>query len=173
MFGNSYCEGHAWDEMAGQAFTKWQCKICGYKGQHHNTAIPTICPECAVITNRCSKCGKLVPLDYEIICTQKNNCNSEIISNYQEYKNFINYIKRFGDMYELDYNKYSEEYFLTKSLAILNIKKFKEHDGILISIDGNTLIYKIKGNISIKSKEGPKVILVEIDKSITNFKIQT
>ena len=60
IFGSSYCDGHNPFKFAGQALTGWTCKICGYEGVHSNTATPTICSECAEITGRCSKCGKLL-----------------------------------------------------------------------------------------------------------------
>jgi len=60
IFGNDYCNGHSPFVEAGQAFTGYTCKICGYEGDHPNTAVPTICSECAKITGRCSNCGKLL-----------------------------------------------------------------------------------------------------------------
>ena len=60
IFGKDYCKGHSFFEPAGQAFTSWTCMICGSKGEHHNTATPTICYACSTATDRCSKCGKLL-----------------------------------------------------------------------------------------------------------------
>ena len=58
-FGTDYCQGHSRLDPVGYAFTDWECEICGYTGREHNTGVPEICGECAVITERCRKCGKV------------------------------------------------------------------------------------------------------------------
>ena len=64
-------------------------------------------------------------LRYKIIKNEYDSYNSKIISNYQEYLDFVDYIdsknKAYGKVYDFDSNKYNEKYFNTKSLAILNI----------------------------------------------------
>lgn len=60
-FGTEYCQGHIRShlEFVGQAFTSWKCEICGYEGRESNTDVPEICSKCAIITERCQKCGKV------------------------------------------------------------------------------------------------------------------
>ena len=44
--------------VAGQAFTKYQCKRCGQLGYYHNTLIPNYCPSCSEEHYICERCGK-------------------------------------------------------------------------------------------------------------------
>lgn len=60
ILGSEVCDGkrgHSF--LAGQAITSWKCKICGYLGTYPDTGVPTICGECARITGRCTKCGRI------------------------------------------------------------------------------------------------------------------
>lgn len=113
--------------------------------------------------------------DYTIIENGYSNYESKIISNYQEYQEFANYIDKeneaYGKIYNFNSNKYDENYFNNKSLAILNIiigngsNKLKNID---ISIIGDTLVCKANidyGN-GITDDINGKLILVEIDKSV-------
>ena len=59
VLGHEYCKGHSIHQTAGDAFTAWTCKICGYSDVNPDTAVPTICTKCAIITGRCQKCGKI------------------------------------------------------------------------------------------------------------------
>lgn len=119
--------------------------------------------------------------DYTIIENGYSNYESKIISNYQEYQEFANYIDKeneaYGKIYNFNSNKYDENYFNNKSLAILNIiigngsNKLKNID---ISIIGDTLVCKANidyGN-GITDDINGKLILVEIDKSVTDFRIE-
>ena len=73
IFGNDYCEEHDSSKYesnvtdvgtnitpVGAAYTKWKCKICGHEDMFNNTGVPVLCAECAEITGRCSRCGKLI-----------------------------------------------------------------------------------------------------------------
>lgn len=42
--------------MAGQAFTDYSCVLCGNDHQHHNTAVPRLCPSCAAANGLCVRC---------------------------------------------------------------------------------------------------------------------
>lgn len=44
--------------VAGQAFTKYVCEVCGQEGFWHNTAVPKICPSCSEAYMLCERCGK-------------------------------------------------------------------------------------------------------------------
>jgi len=59
IFGYDYCMTNHYLEGAGDAFTIWKCKLCGYSDMHPDTNIPEICYDCAENTNRCNECGKL------------------------------------------------------------------------------------------------------------------
>lgn len=122
-------------------------------------------------------------LEYSIIKDGYSSYKSKIISNYQEYIEFVDYIdsqnKAYGKVFKFNSNKYNEQYFKTKSIAIINIitgsgmNKLKSID---FSISNNTLIctvdiHRPKGGAVTDDIKG-KVYLVEIDKSVTNFKIE-
>ena len=110
---------------------------------------------------------------YVVIKDGYSDYESKIISNYQEYMESVNDI----NLKNFNSNKYNEEYFQNKSLAIINIitgnstTKLKNID---LSIVGNILICKV----DITPAASPidditgKLILVEIDKSVTNLKIK-
>lgn len=172
IFGYEYCNGHSLFEVAGQAFTPWSCKICGYHDVHSNTATPTICSECAQITSRCSKCGKLV-IHYKVICRKNGYNYNKIISNYNDYNEFINYIESVSNadnnIFEFNSDTYIEDFFETKSLAIITINNISAIDDINLSINNDELIYEITKNSITKNQKESKIILVEIDKSIKNF----
>lgn len=65
LFGDDYCQNtfnnidDEHTEIAGMAFTSYNCEICNQKYEHPNTATPKICYTCANATNRCEYCGKL------------------------------------------------------------------------------------------------------------------
>lgn len=59
VLGDDYCEGHSLWGLAGDMVTSWTCKICGFSADNPDTEVPTICNECAEITERCVECGKL------------------------------------------------------------------------------------------------------------------
>ena len=53
----AYCE-YLRRGLAGQAFTKWSCRLCQEpQPLHHNTAVPCLCRGCAVAYALCSECG--------------------------------------------------------------------------------------------------------------------
>lgn len=121
-------------------------------------------------------------VEYEVISDGYSDYESKIISDYQQYLELVKYIdsynNAYGNVFNFDSNKYNEQYFDTKSLAILSIatgtsmNKLKSID---ISIRGNTLIC----NADIDYTESDiitmdmcgKVLLVEFDKSVTRFEI--
>lgn len=84
-------------------------------------------------------------LEYSIIKDGYSSYKSKIISNYQEYIEFVDYIdsqnKAYGKVFKFNSNKYNEQYFKTKSIAIINIitgsgmNKLKSID---FSISNNT-----------------------------------
>lgn len=43
--------------FAGQAFTNYQCQICGIEDRHHCTAVPLLCKDCARREGLCVDCG--------------------------------------------------------------------------------------------------------------------
>jgi len=43
--------------VAGQAFTKYDCKNCGETHTHENTAVPRYCRKCAEEHQACRRCG--------------------------------------------------------------------------------------------------------------------
>ena len=100
---------------------------------------------------------------------------------YQEYQEFANYIDKgneaYGKVYNFNSNKYNENYFNNNSLAIINIvtgngsNKLKNID---ISITGDTLVCKanIEYGDGITDDINGKMILIEIDKSVTDFRIE-
>lgn len=124
---------------------------------------------------------KRTDTDYTIIKNSYSSYESKIISNYQEYQEFANYIDKeneaYGKVYNFNSNKYNENYFNNNSLAILNIitgnssNKLKNID---ISIIDNTLVCKanIEYGDGITNDINGKLILVEIDKSVIDFRIE-
>jgi hypothetical protein len=44
--------------LAGQAFTKWSCVLCGEpQPMHHNTNVPRVCQSCADAFDLCVQCS--------------------------------------------------------------------------------------------------------------------
>lgn len=43
--------------MAGQAFTAWECGICGAEKVHHHTGTPVVCAPCSKEHRICVECG--------------------------------------------------------------------------------------------------------------------
>lgn len=118
---------------------------------------------------------------YIIIGNGYSSYESKIISNYTEYVEFVNYMdsqnKAYGKVHDFNSNKYNEKYFDSKSLAIINIvigNGSNVYKNIDISIESNTLICKtkIKQGKGITDDINGKMILIEIDKSVTNFIIE-
>ena len=118
---------------------------------------------------------------YTIIKNGYSSYKSKIISNYQEYQEFADYIDRqnvaYGKVYNFNSNKYNKNYFNNKSLAIINIVTGNGSNilkNIDISIVDNTLVCKPKVDYGdgITADINGKLILIEIDKSVTNFKIE-
>lgn len=121
--------------------------------------------------------------DYTIIKNGYSSYESKIISNYQEYQEFVDYIdsqnKAYGTVYHLNSSKYNEEYFDNKSLAIINIvtgSGMNKLNNIDISIIDNLLICKADINYAtggvVTDNINGKLILVEIDKSVIDFRIE-
>ncbi len=120
-------------------------------------------------------------IKYIVIKDRYSDYESKIISNYQEYIEFVNYInlqnKNYGKVYNFNSEKYDEEYFDNKSLAIINIiigNSSNSLKNIDISVIDNILVCKanIESGNEITDNINGKLILVEIDKSVTEFKIE-
>lgn len=123
-------------------------------------------------------------VDYVVIKDGYSSYKSKIISTYAEYMEFVNYIdsqnKSYGKVYNFNSNKYNEKYFNNKSLAIINIitgSGMNELNNIDISVVGNLLICKVDINYASGIGIGTtdirgKLLLIEIDKSVTDFKIE-
>ena len=120
-------------------------------------------------------------IKYIVIKDGYSDYESKIISNYQEYIEFVNYInlqnKNYGKVYNFNSEKYDEEYFDNKSLAIINIiieNSSNSLKNIDISVIDNILVCKanIESGNGITDNINGKLILVEIDKSVTEFKIE-
>ena len=121
-------------------------------------------------------------IDYVVIKDGYSSYESKIISNYTEYIEFVNYTdlenKTYGKVYDFDSNKYDEKYFDNKSLAIINIitgSSMNKLNNIAISVKGNSLVCKAdikyaKGTVT--DDINGKLLLIEIDKSVTDFKIK-
>lgn len=174
IFGDEYCSGHNRFESAGQALTPWTCKICGYHDVNSNTNVPTICVECANITSRCMECGKL-EIGYKTICKENGYDYNKIISNYEDYTKFVSYTnavnKAHDEIFKYDSSKYNKEFFETKSLAVISIHDISSLDTINLSIDNDTLIYNVLSEFKMKEIQNQsRIILVEIDKNITNLR---
>jgi len=58
-FGNNYCNTNHEVEGGGDAFTEWECKLCGKSATNPDTNVPEICNMCSYITGRCNNCGKI------------------------------------------------------------------------------------------------------------------
>ena len=121
-------------------------------------------------------------IDYVIIENGYSSYDSKIISNYQEYLEFIDYIdsqyKSYGKNNKFDFNKYNKEYFDNKSLAIINIvtgSSMNKLKNIDISVIGNLLICDVDikyANGIVSTDINGKLLLVEINKSVTKLKIK-
>lgn len=59
VFGRDYCDTDHFLEFGGDAFTDWECAICGKNGTNPDTNVPKLCTKCYLLTNRCHECGKL------------------------------------------------------------------------------------------------------------------
>lgn len=46
--------------MSATVMTSYVCKICGLPKQNGDSDIPSMCPKCQEITNRCKECGKKI-----------------------------------------------------------------------------------------------------------------
>lgn len=52
-----YCFYLPDSRLAGQAFTKWQCRYCDHEGSHPNTHTPECCSDCSDELGLCVDCG--------------------------------------------------------------------------------------------------------------------
>ena len=52
-----YCFYLPDSQLAGQAFTQWQCRYCDHVGSHPNTAVPRCCNDCSDELGMCVDCG--------------------------------------------------------------------------------------------------------------------
>jgi hypothetical protein len=52
-----YCFYFRRGGMAGQAFTEWNCAVCGGEQMHPNTACPKVCKDCSKKLELCTQCG--------------------------------------------------------------------------------------------------------------------
>lgn len=105
--------------------------------------------------------------------------DSIILSNIDEYNEFMSDSNGWNNKYKQKISsiKYNENYFKNKSLALISIitgSHMNKFIGVDISTDNNTLIVKpnIETNDTITMKITGKLILVEIDKNITNIEVQ-
>lgn len=105
--------------------------------------------------------------------------DSIILSNIDEYNEFMSDSDGWNNKYKQKISsiKYNENYFKNKSLALISIitgPHMNKFIGVDISTDNNTLIVKpnIEKNDTITMKITGKLILVEIDKNITNIEVQ-
>ena len=121
-------------------------------------------------------------LRYQVIKNGYDSYQSRIISNYQEYWDFIKHIdsenRAYGTVFSFNPNSYNEQYFNKKSLAILNIvtgSGMNKLNSIDIFVSGDTLVCNANIDYStgsmLTADMNGKVILFEINKSIKNFKI--
>ena len=60
IFGYDYCIQDHSIEGGGDALTEWKCEICGKSEINSDTNTPVLCWNCAMKTNRCNMCGKLL-----------------------------------------------------------------------------------------------------------------
>jgi hypothetical protein len=52
------CEYLSRYTIAGHGFTDWKCQVCATpQPAHPNTAVPRVCPGCAVVYGLCASCG--------------------------------------------------------------------------------------------------------------------
>lgn len=105
--------------------------------------------------------------------------DSIILSNIDEYNEFMSDSDGWNNKYKQKISsiKYNENYFKNKSLALISIitgPHMNKFIGVDISTDNNTLIVKpnIEKNDTITMEITGKLILVEIDKNITNIEVQ-
>ena len=102
--------------------------------------------------------------------------DNQIIYDYEQYLSFIDsHNETYGNTNNFNPNKYNQEYFETKSIAILNViigSSANKLRNIEISVNNNKLIC----NVDIKKAYGYvpqdyicKTILVEINKPITEI----
>ena len=100
-----------------------------------------------------------------------------IISNINDYNKFMADSSEWDKKYKqkISYNKYNQKYFENKSLALISIVTGSSSNtfiGVDISTDDNILI--LKPNIEYKGITADitgKLILVEIDKNITQIEV--
>ncbi len=122
-----------------------------------------------------------IDIEYKVIFNGYDDYASGIISNYEEYRDLIEYIdimnERYGVTYDLNPEDYTEGYFDYGSLALISIvtgsgmNKLKNID---VSIYGNTLVCDVDidyNDGTVTDDINGKVLLVEVDKNITNIVI--
>ena len=118
-------------------------------------------------------------INYEIIYHGYTDEETQIISTYKDFKNFINNIYS-NILKETNLNKYTDEYFNTKSIAIINISTGSSDnniDNITLAVKNNqlTCYYDIKypkSRISSNNMMSGLLLLSEIDKSIQNIEMK-
>ena len=122
-------------------------------------------------------------LKYEIIKDGYCDYKSKIISTYQEYLELVDYFttknSHYGTIYNFDSNKYNKYFFEKNSLAIINIvtgSSMNELRNLDLSIQNNILVCDVDIGYAntqfVTADITGKLLLVEIDKSVTNLKIQ-
>lgn len=117
-------------------------------------------------------------INYVIIYDGYVDYESQIISNYQDFIEFINYMGLRGhiretDIENLNINKYNKQYFKNKSLAIVNIytgSSMDKFERAEISIIGNILFCKSCINYTnemlVTTDINSKLLLVETNKLV-------
>lgn len=134
ILGYDYCKTHPLHGWAGTAETPWTCKICGYSDINSNTDAPTLCTECATITGRCSKCGK--------IKSEEQIETEQLKSKLYSKSNKINvaadklaYIKETDNIAFLAPNYDSDKKAYPNKIVITNMKDYSEIDTIKLTND--------------------------------------
>ena len=103
-----------------------------------------------------------------LIKDEYDSIDSEIISTYEEYQEFVEYINQ-SNGYNFNSNRYDSGYFNSKSLAIINI--IGEIKDIEFFTESNKLICNVELEYKVNDMARGHVYLVEIDKDIIDFNI--
>lgn len=116
-------------------------------------------------------------LRYEIISNGYSDYKSKIISTYDQYLELIDYMneenRKYGKVYNFDKDNYTNEYFNSKSLAIINIvtgSGMNKLKSIKVYTNNDTLYYDLDIDYAegfVTTDINGKLLLVEIDKNIT------
>lgn len=116
-------------------------------------------------------------ISYYMIHDGYDSIDSKIISSYEEYQDFAEYIDKenniYGNVFDFNTTRYNNEYFDTKSLAVINITGSGTdiYKDVEFHTEFNKLICDadIEHTDAIEDIMGGKIFLVEIDKNITDF----